>query len=100
MEYQIAINDSRVGVTLKGRLTFSDANIFPRVLEGMTRPGITLCEFDMAALDFIDSTGMSLLIHAYDQAKKSGFKVILRNVGGSVRAALERAGFPALFEMA
>lgn len=100
MEYQVTPNGESVTVTLSGRLTFSDAAAFPKLLSAIDRPGLTLCEFDMAALDFIDSTGMSLLIHAYDQARESGFAVRLRSAGGSVRSALERAGFPALFEMA
>jgi anti-anti-sigma factor len=100
MEYQVIPNDESITVTLSGRLTFSDASAFPKLLSSISRPGLAMCEFDMARLDFIDSTGMSLLIHAYDQARESGFSVRLRNAGGPVRAALERAGFPALFEMA
>lgn len=100
MDYQVSATGTQVVVTVKGRLTFSDAANFPKVLAEITKPDVTGCAFDMAALDFIDSTGMSLLIHAYDKAKEAGFKVTLRNAAGSVRAALDRAGFPALFDMA
>lgn len=100
MEYRISNDGGRIAISISGRLTFSDAATFPKVLAEIARPGVTACEFDMAALEFIDSTGMSLLVHAYDQSKVGGFKVTLRNSRGSVRSSLERAGFPALFEMA
>ena len=100
MDYRISHDGGRVAISVSGRLTFADASSFSKILAEIAKPGVAVCEFDMAALESIDSTGMSLLVHAYDQAKAGGFKVALRNAGGAVKSSLERAGFPALFEMA
>ena len=57
-----------------------------------------LHEIDLAELAFIDSTGMSLFVHVYDDAQACALKVIVRNAKGMVSDTLRRASFDTLFE--
>jgi anti-anti-sigma factor len=97
MQYATKRNGGRVEVAVSGRLTFADAPQFPQFLDQVTK-GATVCEIDLAGLDFIDSTGMSLFVHVYDAAQETGFKVVVRNVKGVVAETLRRASFDTLFE--
>ena len=99
MQYEMSEGSGRARVALSGRLTFSDAPKFPQVLDLIVSRGKAGCDIDLASLDFIDSTGMSLFVYVYDAIKAGGLDIGLRNVRGVVREALCRAGFDTLFSL-
>ena len=99
MQYHVKEGPGRAGVALSGRLTFSDAPQFAKVLDLIVSRGLGGCDIDLAGLDFIDSTGMSLFVYVYDAAKADALDITLANVKGTVRDALCRAGFDTLFPL-
>ena len=100
MQYELTEGTAgRARVTLSGRLTFSDAPKFAKVLDLIVSRGKKGCDIDLIGLDFIDSTGMSLFVYVYDAVKAEELDIAVRNVKGVVREALCRAGFDTLFAL-
>ena len=99
MEYHVKDGAGRANVALSGRLTFSDAPQFSKVLDEIVKRGAAGCDIDLVGLEFIDSTGMSLFVYVYDAAKAEALDIRMLNVKGSVREALCRAGFDTLFPL-
>lgn len=99
MQYTVRQSDTALEIVISGQLTFTDASQFPKVLAELANGGKAHWEFDLNGLDFIDSTGMSLFVHVYDEATAKGLKAVLRNAHGVVRDALDRAGFATLFDL-
>ena len=97
MQYTTRRDGTRVETAISGRLTFADAEQFPKFLDQAVKGG-TIYEIDLKDLTFIDSTGMSLFVHVYDAAQAGGQKVIVRNASGAVAETLRRASFDTLFE--
>lgn len=54
---------------------------------------------DLEALDFIDSTGLGVMVSAVKQARAAGGDIILRKPGPSTRKILEIAGLTELFSI-
>lgn len=93
MEYSMKRNAGRLEYSLSGQLTFSDASQFEKVLAPLRETGVAGADFDVRNLEFIDSTGMSLFVHAYDAATAGGYEIGIRNAQDRVKKALDRAGF-------
>jgi anti-anti-sigma factor len=97
MQYTLSQSEKAVELSITGRLTFSDAPQFPKILGELATGAVRDWVIDLTGLEFIDSTGMSLFIHVYDVANTDGRQVVLRNAHGAVNEALDRAGFHTLF---
>lgn len=98
MQYAVRQSENALEIALSGQLTFTDAGQFPKVLAELANVPDTQWVFDLSNLDFIDSTGMSLFVHVYDEASAKGLTAKLCNAHGVVHDALERAGFATLFD--
>jgi len=97
MQYTLNHSDKVIEISINGRLTFSDAPHFSKILGELTAGAVRDWTFDLNGLEFIDSTGMSLFIHIYDLANADGRQVVLRGSHGLAYEALDRAGFNTLF---
>ncbi|EME70028.1 hypothetical protein H261_10114 [Paramagnetospirillum caucaseum] len=98
MQYIIKAVGGGAEIDIKGRLTFAEASMFPKVLAELDKAGKAQWEIRLGELTFIDSTGMSLFVHIYDSANAAGTKVVIKGAAGPVREALDRAAFQTLFE--
>jgi anti-anti-sigma factor len=99
MKYTVNRSGTAVTAGISGRLTFADAPQFPQFLREVME-GTQSCTIELASLEFIDSTGMSLFIHIYDQSRAADVTVTLKGASGAVREVLTRAGFEDLFPFA
>lgn len=98
MDYRVSEDGGRLVVSLSGSLTFSDAGKFGEVVSHFDRK-LGGAEIEMTGLESVDSTGMSLLVHAYDAAQKNGYQVTIRGARSNVRSVLSNAGFDELVTM-
>lgn len=67
----------------------------PLLREGLLRlldDGAGDVTLDMSRLDFIDSTGLSVLVGAYKRAQENGRSIVLRAPRPSARKVLEISG--------
>jgi anti-sigma B factor antagonist len=55
---------------------------------------------DMKDLDYIDSSGIAALLHAFSTAKKHGQDICFANVHGSVRKVIDLTSLTNFFPMA
>ena len=93
MDYLIAKSGDSAIVKLSGRLLYSDNKKFLTLMEEMLS---LLCSdnvFDLDELDFIDSTGLGMLVIANDTALKRGSRIRLCRARGRVRDVIEIVEF-------
>lgn len=86
-------------IALSGRLTFAENSDFRRMLNGLEQGGDGTVVLDLSALDFMDSTGMGMLLVVRDVMAGRGGQVVLRNAQGQVGRMLELAKFSDFFAM-
>ena len=80
MQFEIRKDPGVTTVRLKGRLGFSDHAEFRNIIAAFDQsPGGTMV-FDLAALEFIDSSGLGMLIIARDEARKRKQEFVIENV--------------------
>lgn len=90
MHYMVTTGGGGVLVTISGRLTFDDHESFERLL-AETRSASGTCTFDIAALEFVDSAGLGMLLIAKDEADRGGVSLMLLGACGQVRRVIEMA---------
>ena len=89
MEYQPnplhVETDSDGTILLTGELDMATVNQLQETIEEVMRPGRPIV-IDMAALTYIDSSGIGLLVRTY---QRSGERVVICNPSRQVRRVLE-----------
>jgi len=93
MDYRISEQNQGLALTLEGRFTFLDYAKFKPVLDRLQTSAVAEVVVDLARLDFIDSTGLGLLVSANDLLKARGGQLRLVKSQGAVREVLVRAQF-------
>lgn len=90
------INGMRCQVGLKGRFTFSDNQAFRELLNNISTSSTTL-ELELAALEFIDSAGLGMLLLAHEMLQQRGGGIVLRTPRGQVQQMIDLSRFDRLF---
>ena len=99
MKYAILQQGDCLHIVLSERLTYADHIIFRKMLDAACSQPPTSCVIDLSNLDFIDSTGMGMLVLSADVARKGGFSLTLAGARGIVRRALEVAELSRIIPM-
>ena len=87
-------------VKLRGELDHSvAAGVRAELDELILDPGVRRLVFDLNGLEFMDSSGIGILLNRYKEMKASGGKTCLYGAGPQVLRVLKIAGIPALMEM-
>lgn len=86
-------------VSLSGRLTFAENGAFRRVVEGLEQTPRQQVVIDLAALEFVDSAGLGMLLVARDLTAARGGGVTLRAASGQVARMLRLAKFDDFFTL-
>jgi anti-anti-sigma factor len=93
-EFSVEQNADVRGVvlTLSGELDLSSAPELEQAMtDGRPEPGRRLL-LDLALLSFMDSTGVSVLVRAKQNADANGWLIAVRSPTGQVRRLLELVG--------
>ncbi len=85
------LNGSRLCISLEGRLDTTTAPELEKVLSG-SLDGVTELAFDMAALDYLSSAGLRILLGAQKQMNEQGSMKVM-NVNGTIMEIFEVTGF-------
>jgi anti-sigma B factor antagonist len=75
-------------VALIGELDLASAPHLQRVLDELRRDGFQEIVLDLARLDFLSATGLEVFIHANDQLRAAGGRLILTRPGSRARRIL------------
>ncbi len=76
-------------VGFHGRLSAADAGSVSDELHRILETGGKNISIDMAELDFVDSSGLSVLISTLKFARRDGGDMVLMNVNSRIMALLE-----------
>lgn len=84
--------EGEIVLSLTGELDISSARDLELELEAAQASGAPKVVVDMAGLEFIDSTGLRVLLAAWRSADGRGQQLVLRNAQNQVRRLFEVAG--------
>lgn len=87
----VSLDGDHVRVALVGELDLGSAVALERKLEEVEARSPATIELDLRRLDFMDSTGISLLFRANRRAREDGRRVVLLKGEGPIDRILELA---------
>lgn len=103
MDYRVSKNADVADATvihLLGRMTFADHDTFRNVIAAFEGPPGHRMVFDLAGLDFIDSSGLGMFIIARDTAQKRNLEFTIRGARDEVKRLITVAKFHRMFDIA
>lgn len=86
-------------LSLSGRLTFAENAEFRQMVDGLDQSDAAQVVLDLTALEFLDATGMGMLLVVRDNLAARGGRMTLRNAQGQVGRMLELAKFSDFFTL-
>ncbi len=97
MQLEKRIEDNQSTITMSGGFTFSDNAVFRDVITLITSKASRAVNIDVRGLNFIDSSGLGMLLLARDEAKNHNVILTLSRAVGQVQDMFEVAQFEILF---
>jgi len=79
LEITESVREDVVILTLKGRLTLGESNLVREKIAALSAAGKHNVVVDLAAVDYIDSTGLGILVICFTSLKKQGGALKLVN---------------------
>jgi anti-sigma B factor antagonist len=79
-------------LALTGELSLADASALERRLEQVLTTSATTIVVDLAGVEFIDSTGLSVLVRAQQQASERGIELGVANPNAQAARLLSLTG--------
>ncbi|MFN2545445.1 MAG: STAS domain-containing protein [Actinomycetota bacterium] len=73
----VSTSDGRVVISFEGELDISRAEEVERELERVEADRPSVVVFDLRGLDFLDSTGLRLLLSADSRARRDGRRIVI-----------------------
>lgn len=86
------LDDGSCTITVSGEIDIATVSEFVAAAEACLESGSKSIEIDLAAVDFIDSSGLGALVRIRNQANERGAEVTLANVPAAVNRVLEVTG--------
>ena len=91
------IVDNRIHIILQGTIYVEDAKEMTEKLVALIESGQTRLLIDLSLVEYIDSSGLGMLIRIQKIAVRNGGNVVLKGVQGLVRELFEMTRLTALF---
>ena len=91
--------DDQMHVILAGSIYVEDAKDLREKLVTLIDKGQKLFLFDLSQVDYIDSTGLGMLVFIQKQAQKRGGSIVLRGLHGIVKEIFELTRLTKVFEI-
>lgn len=93
MKVEISQTDNQVMVSIEGRLDTVTSSEFEKTVSPyFTTPAIELV-LDCAAMEYISSAGLRVVLMAHKSITAKGGKFIIRNLNNEVRSVFDMTGF-------
>ena len=91
------IVDNRIHIILQGTIYVEDAKEMTEKLVALIESGQTRLLIDLSLVEYIDSSGLGMLIRIQKIAVRNGGNVVLKGVQGIVRELFEMTRLTAIF---
>jgi anti-sigma B factor antagonist len=97
--FRVGVNQSEAApvVAVEGELDLATAPQLRDSLVALSEQGQTHIVLDLTGLQFIDSTGLSVLVMAHNRARAESGSILIRNPSQSVLRILEITGLVSVF---
>lgn len=99
MEYQQQIDGQKCAVSLVGSFTHHDHNAFKAIFDAISQDSVKDIEIDFADTDFIDSSGLGILLLVRGESRKCQKHLVLLHPNGQVKKMFEVSRYYDLFEI-
>lgn len=86
-------------IALPQRLTMADAGDYRHAIRDVVDSGCKFLAIDMSGVDFVDSSGLSVLVSAYKAARNANGDAVLFDLQPQVRALVELTRLHHIFEV-
>jgi anti-sigma B factor antagonist len=86
-------------VALSGELDLASAPALRDCLAGLAQDGVTTIELDLTELEFVDSTGLSVLVMDFHRTRAAGGSTVMCNPSPTVMRVLEITGLASIFSI-
>lgn len=93
------IVDNRIHIILQGTIYVEDAKEMTEKLVALIESGQTRLLIDLSQVEYIDSSGLGMLIRIQKIAVRNDGNVVLKGVQGLVRELFEMTRLTALFHI-
>ncbi|MGA2126409.1 MAG: STAS domain-containing protein [Xanthobacteraceae bacterium] len=93
MKVETQVNGTVFQARISDRLAFSDHAAFRSLLKEIDQTGAKDCVLDLSGLAMIDSSGLGMLMIAFQEGKKNGWSLTIRSPQGHVESLLKLAKF-------
>ena len=93
------IVDNRIHIILQGTIYVEDAKEMTEKLVALIESGQTRLLIDLSLVEYIDSSGLGMLIRIQKIAVRNDGNVVLKGVQGLVRELFEMTRLTALFHI-
>jgi len=98
MNTNVVTANGRAVISLNGRFDFNAHREFRDAVDlALKEEGTTEVQVDLAAVDYLDSSALGMLLMLRDKARGLGRTVSLANCRGAVKQVIEIANFGKLF---
>lgn len=99
MECNIDTQNGQLTARLKGPFVFTDHPLFKPILLAAEDKAVNAITIDLAAVEFIDSAGLGMLLLLRDMCNKHSTKLMLLKPSGQVKKVFDISKFEHLFSI-
>lgn len=99
MEYNLSNKDRNLYINLQGQFTFSDNGKFRSIIQEIESDQLKAVYLNFAAVDFIDSAGLGMLLLLRDECQERNIDVLLASASGQVEKIFLISKFDQLFTL-
>lgn len=100
MQTSVSKHSDAAEVRLSGRFDFNAHREFRSAYEPvMADPDVRLISIDLAAVEYLDSSALGMLLMLRDKAGAANKSLVLTHVRGAVKQVLDIANFGKLFKI-
>lgn len=89
MELSLKKNNDVFLIEVRGEMDLYNASKLKELFMGLMKKAITKLIVDMNEVEYLDSSGVGVLIHICNTAAKNNVKFAMANVHGSVKKVIE-----------
>jgi anti-anti-sigma factor len=100
MHIDTSTHSHQARIRLSGRFDFNSHRNFKQACEGpLTAAAVGEVVVDMAAVDYLDSSALGMLLILRDRGAAANKQIVIENCAGTVSEVLRIANFQKLFTM-
>jgi len=99
LKQDFVVDGDKIIVTLSGSMHVEDAGVLRTKLLECTEQGSRFFLIDMAGLDYLDSTGLGVLVTIHKRALQNNGVVTLRGLSGRVKELFELTRLNKVFQI-